>query len=310
MLSGPAIKHLVSGTVMHINTPLNTIIPVHYGADGSLAAKAGAMGIYLGAAEDSGRWWVSRTRICHKWKVWFEGKAQCLKLRKQGNRVFWESQQGDSGTAVIKRTKPHKAGVEVAKAKRAKIKTAQVNIPKERLPNNVPEKPESDVVKIVPPQHVETAAKQAPSIHPSHIEFKMASLGIGLSRKFAKPEQFAKDARAESAKKAPTSAPTKKPKRLAKTDLRKTKTAKAVKVKAGLRQTAWRKKSSFRVAHVAEPDVLNIRQGPSETTPIVGGISHRARGVKIVGACQAWWCPVTHGQVSGWVNRFYLAVEH
>ncbi len=292
-LSGPAIKHLVSGAVMHINTPLSTIIPVHYGEDGSLAANAGAMGFYLGATQDTGRWWVSRTRICHKWKVWFDGKAQCLKLHKLGNKIFWESQKGETGTAHIKRTKPRKPDVQVVAATpQAQVKVVQ-NVPAARAPTV-----QKKVVKAAKAKAITTKAKT-----------KMASLGSGLSRKADTPKQVRKIKKTAPKKKQVQSKRAVKLKPMTKPSAGKKKIATEPKVNAGLRQTSWQMKPSFRVARVAELDVLNIRQGPSEYTPIVGGISHQARGVKIVGTCQSWWCPVSHGRVKGWVNRFYLTAE-
>jgi hypothetical protein len=35
----------------------------------------------------------------------------------------------------------------------------------------------------------------------------------------------------------------------------------------------------------------------------------RLRGVQIVGACREEWCPVRHGRLKGWVNRYYLAED-
>ena len=66
---------------------------------------------------------------------------------------------------------------------------------------------------------------------------------------------------------------------------------------------------SFRVVRVEEDDVLNVRSGPSEYYTPVGRIPPEGRGVRIVGQCVAFWCPIRHGRVSGWVNRYYLAEE-
>jgi len=298
-LAGPAIKHLVSGTVMHINTPLNTIIPVHYGADGSLAANAGAMGFYLGAKEDTGRWWVSRTRLCHKWTRWFDGDAQCLKLRKSGNKVFWESQKGETGTARIKRTKPSKPDVQVAAAS------------------------QGPVAKPTSKSHITRSAKvqkkrgalQKPAS--SQTTFQIASLGAGAAVKKNTPKPAARIKKVTPKKSSVKVPKTMQKKRAKKARVEKRKVVPAVKRKSAksrkadkaLRQTSWQMNPSFRVTHVSELDVLNIRKRPSEYSPIVGAIPHRARGVKIVGACQAWWCPVAHGATKGWVNRFYLVAE-
>jgi uncharacterized protein YraI len=67
--------------------------------------------------------------------------------------------------------------------------------------------------------------------------------------------------------------------------------------------------ASFRVAGVAQNDMLNVRSGPSEDYAPVGGLPPEVRGVKIVGPCQQDWCPIRHGRVTGWVNRYFLAEE-
>ena len=66
---------------------------------------------------------------------------------------------------------------------------------------------------------------------------------------------------------------------------------------------------SFRVYGVEYGDHLNVRSGPSEYHAPVGAISRDGRGVEIVGACRDLWCPIRYGQLSGWVNRYYLAEE-
>jgi len=66
---------------------------------------------------------------------------------------------------------------------------------------------------------------------------------------------------------------------------------------------------SFRVYGVEYGDHLNVRSGPSEYHTPVGAISREGRGVQIVGECRDLWCPIRYGELSGWVNRYYLAEE-
>ena len=66
---------------------------------------------------------------------------------------------------------------------------------------------------------------------------------------------------------------------------------------------------SFWVNGVEEDDVLNVRQGPSADTAIVGVIAPLSRGVRISGACVEMWCPVQFNKVGGWVNRSYLVYD-
>ena len=68
-------------------------------------------------------------------------------------------------------------------------------------------------------------------------------------------------------------------------------------------------KVTFRVSGVGLGDTLNVRKGPSEYHPAIGTISSEGRGVQIVGTCRDLWCPIRHGRMTGWVNRFYLTEE-
>jgi Bacterial SH3 domain len=65
----------------------------------------------------------------------------------------------------------------------------------------------------------------------------------------------------------------------------------------------------FRVAGVEIGDALNVRSGPSEFHEALGTIPYEGRGVHIVGECEASWCPVRYGDLSGWVNASYLAED-
>jgi uncharacterized protein YraI len=55
--------------------------------------------------------------------------------------------------------------------------------------------------------------------------------------------------------------------------------------------------------------MLNVRKGPSEYHEAIGIISPRGRGVMITGNCVGEWCPIRHGFITGWVNRYYLVEE-
>jgi uncharacterized protein YraI len=71
----------------------------------------------------------------------------------------------------------------------------------------------------------------------------------------------------------------------------------------------YRHEQLFRVTGVDAGDQLNVRSGPSQYHAAVGGIPADARKVRITGTCHELWCPVRHGRVTGWVNRYYLAEE-
>ena len=108
-LSGAGINQLVAGATVELDTPLGTKLPIRYGADGKVAGQAGDLASYLGAASDTGRWWVAGDELCHKWNRWFDSEPQCLRLRKQGRTIHWRSQDGNSGTASIAIPAPIKA---------------------------------------------------------------------------------------------------------------------------------------------------------------------------------------------------------
>jgi uncharacterized protein YraI len=65
----------------------------------------------------------------------------------------------------------------------------------------------------------------------------------------------------------------------------------------------------FRVAGVDIDDVLNVREGPSADHSIIGSLLPDAGGVRIVGQCQSYWCPIQYRGMTGWVNSMYLTQE-
>lgn len=101
LLSGPEIASLVTGASIEIDTPLGSKMPVQYGQDGELFGQARQLALYLGAKADTGRWWVSSDRLCHKWKRWFNSEPQCIGLQKEGRLIRWWAENGTSGTAQI-----------------------------------------------------------------------------------------------------------------------------------------------------------------------------------------------------------------
>ena len=100
-LSGQEISDLVAGTTVEIDTPLGTKLPIRYTLDSKVSGQARDLASYLGAASDTGRWWVTSDQLCHKWNRWFNSEPQCLRLWTEGRTIHWRSQDGNSGTAVI-----------------------------------------------------------------------------------------------------------------------------------------------------------------------------------------------------------------
>ena len=100
VLSGDAIKAAVTGAVVEVDTPLGTKVPIRYSEDGRITGEARGLAHILGSPSDSGKWWVSGNRLCHKWTKWFDGVLQCLRISQRGSRIFWRSDDGQTGTAV------------------------------------------------------------------------------------------------------------------------------------------------------------------------------------------------------------------
>jgi hypothetical protein len=110
-LSGDAIKAIVAGAVLEVDTPLGMKVPLRYSEDGRVSGEARGLAYILGSQSDTGKWWVSSDRLCHKWTKWFDGVLQCLRISQDGSRIFWHRDDGETGTAVIS-----KRGSVVAKA--------------------------------------------------------------------------------------------------------------------------------------------------------------------------------------------------
>lgn len=100
-LSGTVLSKLVGGRTVLIDTPLGTQLPIEYHADGTLSGRAGQLSFYLGSDRDTGRWWIKGDKVCQKWKRWFDGDVTCLRIRHRGRHVFWQSDDGKSGTGLL-----------------------------------------------------------------------------------------------------------------------------------------------------------------------------------------------------------------
>lgn len=101
LLSGDIIQQIVPGATVHLDTPLGSVIPITYGDNGTLRGSAGVAAFHLGAARDRGIWWVENSKLCHKWKIWFDGKKSCIQIRRHGKRIYWRRDDGETGTATI-----------------------------------------------------------------------------------------------------------------------------------------------------------------------------------------------------------------
>jgi Peptidase M15 len=275
-LSGEQINDLLAGATVEIDTPVGTRLPVRYGRDGRLFGRAGGLGWYLGAATDTGKWWVAGDQLCHRWSRWFGSEPQCLRLRKQGRIIRWRKQDGHSGTATVSVSPGTRVATVVPSAQAVPKKAAAQPEtppapPKAPAPADSPRQPPGEVVG-----DAGEAAPQAPVPAPA------ATGNDPVLPEPVLPEPV-----------LPEPVP---PQRL---DEAPPKQAEPKRATGPL----------FKVAKVRSGDVLNVRSGPSADFDIVGALAPGSRGIAITSACRSQWCPVRHPTVSGWVNSAYLLRE-
>jgi hypothetical protein len=229
----------------------------------------------LGAAKDRGRWWTDHDKLCVKWFRWFEAKPRCITLRREGNRIFWNDQEGESGTATLEEAKqvplPIECRVTEPENLRATVTASPVapSPPAAMEPSN-----SSPMFQFSGLPLTEIVAMRVP-------EAEMSRLGADV------PGRKAVDAPEEKVS-HPSTPPAAKP---------------------SPRVSAVQIQPAFRVAGVEAGDSLNVRGGPSEYHPAVGSLPADGRGIQIIGACLDSWCPIQRGGVVGWVNRYYLSEE-
>jgi hypothetical protein len=110
-LSEPDLRSAVTGKTVRIDTPLGMPLTVSYGANGIMTGAAGtALAMYLGSDKDRGRWHVRGGRLCQKWFKWLDAEETCMEVSQEGQRIFWRTAEGKTGTATIEPGPPVLAG--------------------------------------------------------------------------------------------------------------------------------------------------------------------------------------------------------
>lgn len=343
-LTGEALKEMVAGSVISLDTPLGTKVPMTFGLNNLVTGEAsGMLGTFLGAARDRGRWWIEKDRLCIKWFRWFSGESRCMTIATEGDRIFWRKDDGDTGTAtLVERAKPaDRPSKRVAAADTSPDGAGSAKakvVPAAAAP--MPEKPKS-AEKAPAPQIGQAKSGQAKSeqaqkpsrpkapisladmVRPSGGQPPAVMSVPAPAVAAPAPQPPAAEVLAssdpadpgppQSAEPAPaaapeaTTAPPRGPVRVAEADpVPEREFAPPSRLSAVGDERAM---PTFRVARVHWRDILNVRAGPSEYHEPVGAIPPFSRGVILTGACKGLWCPVRHGNVRGWVNRFYLVAE-
>jgi Bacterial SH3 domain len=312
-LSGPEISKLVAGATIEIDAPLGFKVRLRYTRDGQVSGETStALVLILGAASDTGRWWVEPEQICHKWKVWFNDYPQCFRMTKEGQTYHWRTFDDKTGTATIVVPAPP---VQTAAITQPSVPEAGV-----AKPTAPPERPRPVAKAIAPPEAAKQATEQraqekVPGIRAATPQ---APLEAGIAKPTAPPERPRPVAKAiappEAAKQAAEQ------RRREKVPAIRAATPQAPKSqalnspaggvsRARIKSAPAAAEPAFRVVNVAPGDVLKVRKGPSTQFEVVGGLPPGSRGVTVTGACQSRWCPVEHPSARGWVNSTYLARE-
>jgi hypothetical protein len=275
-LSGDAIRETFAGASVEVDTPLGVKLPIQYFEDGRLSGEARGLAYLLGAEKDTGKWWVSSSgdRLCHKWSKWFDGVLQCLRLSRDGSRILWRRDDGETGTAAI------------STPSRLVARAPILPTPSER------EQPRSESPS--PSLASMTALPRVIPQEATQVEepFARSSMDLGPILK-REPTQV----RRTEDKPLPLEP---------RGELRPAKAPKQPTAIEPSRAPSMRPAQSFRVWGVATYDVLNVRNGPSADYMATGAIPPDALGVRIVGECVAEWCPISHRGMRGWVNSFFL----
>jgi hypothetical protein len=99
-LAGETLRKTVSGRTIVLNTPIGGI-PIIYRANGTLVGSAKGLQSLVGPGDDTGRWWVSASKVCQKWGKWLDGREHCYRMRVERGLVHWQRDDGRKGTARI-----------------------------------------------------------------------------------------------------------------------------------------------------------------------------------------------------------------
>lgn len=319
-LSTEDLKKAFTGALVEMDTPAGTVIPVRFTNDGLVSGKAGVLASVLGAARDRGRWWAANDRLCVKWFRWFEARTRCASIRQEGKRIYWSGEGGRSGTGTIAEPAPVIAALAPTPPEPALRPAIELA---ETAPEAAPAEPEAKPAGElkVPETAMKTENEGTPGGAPS-IRFATAALAtMSLMPPLVTEPSHLLDGSVRSASDAEPKLGMAKsehpspPEAAARPQLPTTPEARTYAAKpqahpkAPTHASSTMIRVSYRVAGVDEDDILNVRSGPALYYESVGGLPPEGRGVKIVGPCRDDWCPIQHGSMTGWVNRYFLTEE-
>jgi len=95
------VRQLVSDRKFLLHTQVGSVVPIIFRRNGRMTGQAGGLAFFLGSSRDRGRWWVSKGKLCQKWRIWLDREVHCIKLTERHGKIWWRSDDGKSGTARI-----------------------------------------------------------------------------------------------------------------------------------------------------------------------------------------------------------------
>ena len=299
-LTGDELRHYIPGAKIQIDTPLGSVIPVVYSADGSLEGRAGAVAFFLGSQKDTGKWWIEGSTLCQRWNTWFNGRVNCVRIYQSGdNRVEWIDQDGErgSGTVVALSNKVQTASAAADVPTKTDIESAPASKPSTATPAKAARTPHraSPARGAAAPTRVAaaTTATVLPAPRPAPVASRAPVAPPPAPARRPASETSAPIGQANAAAFAAPVAPPR-------TGTASTRIPDAGRTSHG---------PTYRVINVSLDDVLNIRSGPSPISSITATIPPETGGIRQIGPCEGEWCQIRHGQSTGWVNRYFLTRE-
>lgn len=171
-LDGDALKHTVTGRTVNLDTPLGIAIPITFHGNGMMSGQAGVLAYILGAEKDRGRWWVEGGKLCQRWFNWLDAKPSCMRVQQEGQKFFWQADDGKNGTATIAAALA--PGAE--SAPRGLGGPAHTPPPREPLTSDEPEEIAAPRAPSAPPAARPVAAKPAPKPVPTPVKVSRLEL--------------------------------------------------------------------------------------------------------------------------------------
>jgi hypothetical protein len=103
LLTGDALRKLVSGKTVYLAAPLGGEFPLKYRPDGSVNGDGNAVGLgRFYAARETGRWFMQGDNLCQQFPTWYSGQRLCFSVRKlAGDKIKWTRDNGDTGIARV-----------------------------------------------------------------------------------------------------------------------------------------------------------------------------------------------------------------